>query len=413
MLADSRSQVPGQTISPSSGSICATWLPSTPDMRLFPDFDDNLRQAFRQETEMFFESIMREDRSVLDLLSAELHVPERAPREALRHSERLRQPLPPRHVRRRMSVRGGLLRQGSILTVTSYATRTSPVHPRQVDSRQYPRRAAATAAAECAGAEGEHRLGKTSLDARADGGAPRQCRLRRLPQLMDPVGFALENYDAVGRWRTVEEGKPDRCLRRPSRRQQVRRRRRASRRRLLSRPELFVGTLTEKLLTFALGRGVEYYDAPAVRKIVREAQRERLSLLVAHSRNRQEHAVPHEEIAMIITKKLCRAGRSARHRRHAGAAAARRDGSRRDGAGRHAGESGAPARASSTCRWAAHITRWTPPGEGKLDQLSPILSSLAPVKDTSRCITNLELQNAYPGSHATSNSAFLSAAKAK
>ena len=68
----------------------------TPDMRLFPDFDDNLRQAFRQETELFFESIMREDRSMLDLLRAELHIPERAPRQALRHSEHLRQPLPPR-----------------------------------------------------------------------------------------------------------------------------------------------------------------------------------------------------------------------------------------------------------------------------------------------------------------------------
>ena len=68
----------------------------TPDMRLFPDFDDNLRQAFRQETELFFESILREDRSVLDLLKRELHVPERAAGEALRHSARLRQPVPPR-----------------------------------------------------------------------------------------------------------------------------------------------------------------------------------------------------------------------------------------------------------------------------------------------------------------------------
>ena len=68
----------------------------TPDLRLFPDFDDNLRQAFRQETELFVESILREDRSVLDLLRRRLHVPERAAREALRHPERVRQPLPPR-----------------------------------------------------------------------------------------------------------------------------------------------------------------------------------------------------------------------------------------------------------------------------------------------------------------------------
>ena len=99
----------------------------TPDMRLFPDFDDNLRQAFRQETELFFESILREDRSVLDLLQRRLHVPERAAGEALRHPERLRQPLPPRRRSDADSERGGLLRQGSILTVTSYATRTSPV----------------------------------------------------------------------------------------------------------------------------------------------------------------------------------------------------------------------------------------------------------------------------------------------
>ena len=68
-------------------------------MRLFPDFDDNLRQAFRQETELFFESILREDRSVLDLLQRELHVPQRAARQALRHPERVRQPLPARRAR--------------------------------------------------------------------------------------------------------------------------------------------------------------------------------------------------------------------------------------------------------------------------------------------------------------------------
>ena len=89
--------------------------------------------------------------------------------------------------------------------------------------------------------------------------------------LMDPVGFALENFDAVGRWRTLEEGKPvDAAGGLPdgSKFDGVAGLEQA----LLQRPELFVGTLTEKLLTFALGRGVEYYDAPAIRKIVREAR---------------------------------------------------------------------------------------------------------------------------------------------
>ena len=110
-----------------SGCTCANLDSITPDMRLFPDFDDNLRQAFRQETELFFDSVLREDRSVLDLLQRQLHLPQRAAGEALRHPERLRQPLPPRRRSIADSRRGGLLRQGSILTVTSYATRTSPV----------------------------------------------------------------------------------------------------------------------------------------------------------------------------------------------------------------------------------------------------------------------------------------------
>ena len=93
-------------------------------------------------------------------------------------------------------------------------------------------------------------------------------------QLMDPVGFSLENYDAVGRWRAAEDGKPDRRLRRPARRQPVRRRGRPAKQALLRRPDVFVTTFTEKLLTYALGRGVESYDAPAIRKIVRRAQAE-------------------------------------------------------------------------------------------------------------------------------------------
>ena len=94
---------------------------------LFPDFDDNLRQAFRRETELFFESIMREDRSVLDLLTRRLHLPQRAAREALRHSRTSTAATSGACSFDGDSARGGLLGQGSILTVTSYADRTSPV----------------------------------------------------------------------------------------------------------------------------------------------------------------------------------------------------------------------------------------------------------------------------------------------
>src|SRR6185436_19963105 len=124
MLADSRSRA-------LVNNFAEQWLylrnlsSSTPDMRLFPDFDDNLRQSFRQETELFFESIMREDRNVLDLLRANYtFVNERLAKHygiPNVYGSRFRR------VTFDNGVRGGLLGQGSVLTVTSYATRTSPV----------------------------------------------------------------------------------------------------------------------------------------------------------------------------------------------------------------------------------------------------------------------------------------------
>ena len=241
----------------------------TPDLRLFPDFDDNLRQAFRQETELFFESILREDRSVLDLLKADYTF----------LNERLAKHygIPNvygSHFRRvaldKDSERGGLLRQGSILTVTSYATRTSPVirgkwilenmlgTPPPPPLPNVPALKDNTVSATLSVRErlAEHRANAACAS----------CH-----NLMDPVGFALENFDAVGRWRTLEEGKPVDAsggLPDGSKFDGVS----GLEQGLLNRPELFVGTLTEKLLTFALGRGVEHYDAPAVRKIVRDAQ---------------------------------------------------------------------------------------------------------------------------------------------
>ena len=258
-------------------NFAAQWLhlrnlaSMTPDMRLFPDFDDNLRQAFRQETELFFESVLREDRSVLDLLRADYtFVNERLARHyGIPHvyGSRFR-----RVALAGDSMRGGLLRHGSILTVTSYATRTSPVvrgkwildnllgvppppplpdvpalKDNTVDGHLSVRQRLA-----------EHRRHATCAG----------CH-----NLMDPVGLSLEKFDAVGRRRTTEEGAPIDAsggLPDGSRFDDVQGLEAA----LLRRPELFVGAFAEKLQTYALGRGVEYYDAPAIREIVRAARPE-------------------------------------------------------------------------------------------------------------------------------------------
>ena len=268
MLADARSRA-------LVSNFASQWLhlrnldSITPDMRLFPDFDDNLRQAFRRETELFFDSILREDRSVLDLLRANYTFV----------NERLAKHYGIPHVYgsrfRRVTLdddswRGGLLRQGSILTVTSYATRTSPVlrgkwildnllgvppppplpdvpalKDNTVDGSLSVRKRLA-----------EHRSNPTCA----------ACH-----NLMDPVGLSLEKFDAVGRRRTVESGHAHRRLGRlpdGSRFADVDGLEAA----LLRRPELFVGAFAEKLLTYASGRGVEYYDAPAIRAIVRDAR---------------------------------------------------------------------------------------------------------------------------------------------
>jgi hypothetical protein len=242
----------------------------TPDMRLFPDFDDNLRQAFREETDLFFESIMREDRNVVDLLRANYtFVNERLAKHygiPNVYGSRFR-----RVTFGEGSMRGGLLGQGSVLTVTSYATRTSPViRGKWILSNLLgvppPPPPANVPALKENGGIGKTLPMRARLAQHRDNPACSGCH-----QLMDPVGFSLENYDAVGRWRTSEDGVPiDSAGSLPdgSRFQGAAGLRKA----LLRRPEIFVSTFTEKLLTYALGRGIEYYDAPAVRKIVAEAR---------------------------------------------------------------------------------------------------------------------------------------------
>jgi hypothetical protein len=268
MLADARAQ---NLI----GNFAEQWLhlrnleSMTPDLRLFPDFDDNLRQAFRRETELHFETVLREDRSVLDLLKANYtFLNERLAKHygiPNVYGSRFR-----RVALDKNSERGGLLRQGSILTVTSYATRTSPVirgkwvlenivgAPPPPPLPDVPALKDNTVSATLSVRQrlAEHRANAACAS----------CH-----NLMDPIGFSLESFDAIGRWRTVEEGQPIDAtggLPDGSKFTGVS----GLEEGLRNRPELFVGTLTEKLLTFALGRGIESSDAPAVRKIVREAQ---------------------------------------------------------------------------------------------------------------------------------------------
>ena len=250
-----------------------------PDMRSFPDFDDNLRRAFLTETEMLLDSVVRDDRSLLDLIRADYtFLNERLAKHygiADVYGSRFRRvTLGPE------SMRGGLLRHGSVLTVTSYATRTSPVirgkwilenilgMPPPPPPADVPELKEATIS------------GKLSVRERlAEHRANPACASCHNP--MDPLGFALENFDAVGRWRTHDGGEPidpSGELADGSKVDGVS----GLEQSILRRPELFAAAVAEKLLTFALGRGVEHSDAPAIRKAVEMAKAEdyRFSALV-------------------------------------------------------------------------------------------------------------------------------------
>ena len=242
---------------------------AVPDAVRFPDFDERLRLALRRETELLVDSVMREERSLLDLLTADYtFVNERLARHYdlpnVYGSHFRRVPLPDER-------RRGLLGHGSILTVTSYAHRTSPVLRGKwvlenlLGTPPPPPPADVPALVEAADDGVELPLREAMAQHRANPA----CAGCHAP--MDPIGFALENYDAVGRWRTATPaGAPidaSGILPGGAAFEGVA----GVRQLLLDRPETFVTPATEKLLTYALGRGVTSRDAPAIRAIVREA----------------------------------------------------------------------------------------------------------------------------------------------
>jgi mono/diheme cytochrome c family protein len=250
---------------------------SEPVVNVFPDFDDNLRNAFQRETELFFDSIVHEDHSVLDLLTADYtFVNERlAKHYGLRNiygDQFRRVTLPPE-----LDMRRGLLGKGALLTVTSNAAHTSPVARGKwfqttflgVEPPQPP-----------PGVD-------TSLKEKTVGDTTGNVKVPTMRDIMDrhhtnptcaschkifePIGLALENFDGVGSWRTEDEGNPvdatavmvdgtkvDGVV--------------GLRGMLVRYSDQFVRVVTEKLLTYALGRGVDDADMPAVRSIVRGAE---------------------------------------------------------------------------------------------------------------------------------------------
>jgi hypothetical protein len=270
---------------------------------VFPDFDDNLRQALRTEAELFFGSIIREDRDVLDLMTADYTFVN----ERLARLYRIRNFYGTHFRRITLSddARRGLLGKGAVLMVTSHPDRTSPVVRGKWILENIVGAPPAPPPPDV-----------PPLKDPGDGAAPRTIRQqmeehRANPvcaschKVMDPIGFALENFDAVGAWRTSDAGVPIDAsgqLADGTKVDGVAMLREA----LLRRPEVFVGTLTEKLLTYALGRGLTFNDMPAVRAIVREARGDQYrfsSLLVAIVRSepfrRRVAPIPPDAVAAV------------------------------------------------------------------------------------------------------------------
>jgi hypothetical protein len=241
----------------------------TPDVLLFPDFDDNVRQAMRRETEMLFASILRENRSALTLLDADYtFVNERLARHyGINgvYGSRFRR-VPVTDVNRR-----GILGHASLLSMTSVANRTSPVLRGKyiisnlLNTPPLPPPAVVPDLAESAHKDKPSTV-REQLERHRANPVCASCHRN-----IDPVGFALENFDAVGQWKTTtREGltidaagvlSDGTKVDSPA----------ALRKALLARPDIFAGTITEKMLIYALGRGLEPVDMPVVRGVVRQA----------------------------------------------------------------------------------------------------------------------------------------------
>ena len=243
-----------------------------PNEILFPDFDESLRAAFRTETDLFLDSVLRGNRSVLDLISANYtFVNERLAQHYgipnVEGSWFRRVDLPPG------SPRGGLLGQGSILTITSYANRTSPVNRgkwvlENLLNAAPPPPPPNIPALKTEGSDSKPLTMRQAMELHRANPACIGCHAR-----MDPIGFAMENFDAVGRWRdhdgdnaidgsgVLPDGQKFDGMA-------------GLKQALLRHPESFVTTVTEKLLMYAIGRNVQYFDQPAVRAIVQESAKD-------------------------------------------------------------------------------------------------------------------------------------------
>ena len=267
MLADPRSRA-------LTTNFAAQWLylrdlqTKFPDEILFPDFDGTLRDAMARETELFVDSVFRDNRSVLDLLTANYtFLNERLAKHYgipnVRGSYFRRVALPDG------STRGGLLGQGSVLTISSYSTRTSPVLRgkwvlENLLSSSPPPPPPNIPSLKTDGA-GKPLTLRDAMTAHRANPSCASCHAR-----MDPIGFAMEHFDAVGQWRDTDAGRPiDTSGVFPDGTtfdgvgglKKV----------LLRQSDQFVDTVAERLLMYAIGRNLQYYDQPSVRAIVREA----------------------------------------------------------------------------------------------------------------------------------------------
>lgn len=279
MLADARSEA-------LVGNFAGQWLylrnlaAQKPDPDAFPEFDESLRQGFEQETTLFFQSILREDRSMLDLVDANYTYLNQRVAEHYGVSDVYGSQF--RKVTLTDPNRGGLLGQGSVLTVTSYPNRTSVVQRGKwiletLLGAPPPPPPPGVPDFQPKGKDGRQLSMRESMEQHRANAVCASCHSR-----MDPLGFALENFDGVGKWRTEDAGSaidpsgklPDGTqVSGPAGLKKVF---------VTTRRDEFLTTATQKLLTYALGRGLEYYDQPPVRSILRESARDnyRFSALV-------------------------------------------------------------------------------------------------------------------------------------